>query len=109
MRCRRHNRKIAIQSPTRANNSYGEPIETWAAYATEWAEIKAVKGAETYNGYQEQNTYPVKFTVRYNNATKAINETMRILYDSNYYDIEAVVNYNEMNKEIQIYGKRRGS
>jgi len=105
LRCRRQNRKITIQTPTRTANTYGEPIETWTTYAIRWAEIKAQTGSENFNGYQEVNKYPVEFTIRYDDVTKNISEKMRVSYNSKTYDIEAVVNYNEQNKEIHIYGR----
>jgi len=101
--------RVTIQTPTRTANSYGEPIETFSTFCIRWAEMIAVTGREVFTGSQEVNDYPVVFKLRYDDTTKSITEKMRISYDSKYYDIEAVVNYNDLNKEIHIYGKNRGT
>jgi len=109
LRSRKHNRRIIIERPTLTDDSYGEPIESFATYVARWAQVDASIGKESFNGYQEQNEYPVKFTVRYDSLTKAVTEDMRVNFESKYYDIEAIVNYNHENREIHIYGKNRGT
>jgi SPP1 family predicted phage head-tail adaptor len=106
---RKNNKRITIETPVRVANSYGEPIETFQAYAVRWAKIEGTIGREGFNGYQEINTYPTIFRVRYDELTKDISEKMRVSFDSRYYDIEAVVNYNQENKEVYIYGVYRGT
>lgn len=106
---RRQRHRIIIQTPTRTANAYGEPIETFTTYAERDASVKSVTGREVFNGSQEVNEYPVLFNIRYDQTTKNISEKMRISFDSKYYDIEAVVNYNQMNKEIHLYAKNRGT
>ncbi len=106
---RRLRHKIIIEEPTRTQNSYGEPIETFTTYATRRCDIMTTIGKENFNKFQEFNEHSVVFKVRYDSATKNISEKMRVLYKSKYYDVEGVVNYNEMDKEIHIYGKNRGS
>lgn len=105
MRSRKQRHKITIQSNTRANNAFGEPVETWADYAVRWAEIKAEKGTETFTSDQEVNKHTALFTIRYDSITKLITEDMRVSFNSKIYDIEAAINYNEMNKEIHLYGR----
>lgn len=106
---RRLKHKIIIEEPTRTQNSYGEPVETFTTYATRKANIMTTIGREAFNKFQEFNEHPVVFKVRYDALTKSISPKMRVLYNSKYYDVEGVVNYNEENKEIHIYGKNRGS
>lgn len=106
--CRLRN-KITIETPTRVQNIYGEPIETFTTYAVRQAEVMTTIGKESFNKYQEFNEYPVVFKVRYDSLTKDITEKMRITFNSKIYDVEGVVNFMELNKEIHIYGKNRGS
>ena len=108
-RARHQRHKIIIQTPTRTANAYGEPVETFATFAERYAKIKSVTGREVFNGTQEVNEYPVMFSLRYDATTKAVTEKMRVSFDSKYYDIEAVVNYNELNEEIHVYAKNRGT
>jgi len=106
---RRLKHKITIEEPTRTQNSYGEPIETFTTYITRKCDIMTTIGRENFNKFQEFNENPVVFKVRYDSLTKNISEKMRVSYNSKYYDVEGIVNYNEQNKEIHIYGKNRGT
>ena len=106
---RRLKHKIIIEEPTRTQNAYGEPVESFTTYASRKCDIMTTIGRENFNKFQEFNEYPVVFKVRYDSLTKNISEKMRVLYNSRYYDVEGVVNYNEQNIEIHIYGKNRGS
>ena len=101
--------KITVEEPTRTQDSYGQPIETFTTYVTRRCDIMTTIGKENFNKFQEFNENPVVFKVRYDSLTKNINEKMRILYNSKYYDVEGIVDFNMMNKEIHIYGKNRGS
>lgn len=105
----RLNHKITIETPTRTQNAYGEPIETFTTYATRYAQTMTTIGREGFNSFQEFNEYPVVFKVRYDSLTKNITEKMRILFESRYYDIEGILDFNGMKKEIHIYGKNRGA
>lgn len=106
---RRLKHKITIEEPTRTQNAYGEPIESFTTYANRKADIMTTIGRENFNKFQEFNENPVVFKVRYDSLTKNISEKMRVLYNTKYYDVEGIVNYNEQNIEIHIYGKNRGS
>lgn len=101
--------KITIETPTRTQDAYGQPIETFTTYAVRYAQLMTTIGREGFNKYQEFNEYPVVFKVRYDSLTKDINETMRVTFDSKTYDVEGVVNFMGSDREIHIYGKNRGS
>ena len=101
--------KIIIEEPTRTQNGYGEPVETFITFATRKADIMTTIGKENFNKFQEFNEHSVIFKVRYDSLIITINETMRILYKSKYYDVEGIVDFNMMGKEVHIYGKNRGS
>lgn len=106
---RRLRHSITVEEPGNAQNSYGEPIESFTTYVNRKADIMTTIGREGFNKFQEFNENPVVFKVRYDSLTKHISPKMRVLYNAKYYDVEGVVNYNEQNKEIHIYGKNRGS
>jgi len=66
-------------------------------------------GKENFNKFQEFNEHSVIFKVRFDSLTKNITPKMRVLHYSKYYDVEGIVDFNMMKKEIHIYGKNRGS
>ena len=114
MACKNHigarlKHSITIETPTRTQDAYGQPIETFGTYVKRKCDIMTTIGKENFNKFQEFNEHSVIFKVRYDNLTKDISEKMRVLYNSKYYDVEGIVDFNMMRKEIHIYGKNRGT
>jgi SPP1 family predicted phage head-tail adaptor len=56
--------RVAIQAATVAQDSYGQPIQTWATSTTVWAAVEMMRNAEPYvaNAQAEvaQNWYRVR-------------------------------------------------
>ena len=106
---RRNRYRITVETPTRTANAYGEPVETFTTKCTCYAKVENTIGREAFNGFQEVNEYPFVFRIRYDDTTKTITEKMRVNYNSKYYDIEAVVDFNNEHREIYLYTKNRGT
>ena len=77
-------RRITIQQATEAQDSKGQPIKTWAALATVWAEVIPVGGSEIFQARQVGAETVAKFRIRYRSD---IERKMRVVYDSDNYDI----------------------
>ena len=80
-------RYIVIQNFTEAENTYGEPIKTWATYATIWGEKIEEDGGETIRENQIESKQRITWKVRYNSG---ITNEMRIYFNSVYYNIENI-------------------
>jgi len=80
----RLDRKIVIQVQNFATNAIGEYTTTWDTFHNAFANVQRVSGTETVDADQVTATNKVKFKIRY---FAGINESMRIVYNSNYYDI----------------------
>lgn len=93
----RMTKKITIRSSTRANNSYGEPVETWADFATKWAEVNTKTLAEDFIADKKRTREPIEFRIRY---TSGVTNQMKVVYGGNDYDILSVVNTDLKNKEM---------
>jgi SPP1 family predicted phage head-tail adaptor len=89
----RLDRKIVIENQTFATNSIGEYISTWAVFHTTFASVAKVSGSEKIEADQVTATNKVRFKIRFFNG---IDETMRVLYNGNYYDI---VEIQELDRE----------
>jgi SPP1 family predicted phage head-tail adaptor len=76
--------RITIQQSTPSQDTFGEPILTWATYTRPWAEIKHGSGSEPYSGDQYAAISNVEFKIRYD---AGVNERMRISWDSRLFDI----------------------
>lgn len=80
----RLDRKIVIENFTTAKNSLNETVSTWNTFHTCFAAVQMAGGSETVEADKITAVNKVKFKIRY---FAGINEKMRVLYDSNYYDI----------------------
>lgn len=80
-------RRIVIQELTNAPDEYNQPIPTWSTFATVWASIDDKSGKESYQADQLTATRNTVFNIRY---LSGLRETMRILYNNRYYNIELI-------------------
>jgi SPP1 family predicted phage head-tail adaptor len=80
-------RKITIQNRTTSTNALGEKTDTWATYATMWANFRTMGGKEGQGERQEVAELTNEFRIRY---IPEIVPDMRILFEGTYYDIQSV-------------------
>jgi len=85
--------KIEIQEYIESVNENGYPIEEWTTKHVLWAKIKTVKGSETISAAAEVNTNTYRFIVRYTNG---LNAKHRLIFKGQHYDIQAVLNDDEL-------------
>lgn len=83
--------QIVIQQKSTAQDSYGEPVDTWSTYATVWANIESNRRATDLErfvagvGSERQRT---QYVVRiFNDPTIAV-ASHRVSWGSKFYDIE---------------------
>ena len=93
------NKRITFQSFTTITNDYGFEIQEWADYTTVWASANNLNGREYFAAQAVQAEKTVKFTIRYN---KNINESMRIIFEGNNYDISSIDNIKYGNEFMEI-------
>jgi len=93
---------VIIQSATESFNSSGELILTWATFATVWAEIVPLVGREYFASKQVNAEVSAKVRLRY---TAGITPEMRIIDGTKTYQIEAVINIDNRNKELVLLVK----
>jgi len=93
------NKRIIFQSFTTITNDYGFEIQEWSDFKTVWAGITNLSGREYFAAMQVQAEKTVKFTIRCN---KNINETMRIIFEGNNYDISSIDNIKYGNEFMEI-------
>ena len=109
VRARRLKHKVTIQTPTETQDAYGEPVQTWGTYAIRDAEVIPVSGNEYYVSQQVYSEKAVTFRLRYDNTARQITTKMRVSYDSRTFDIESVINFRELNRDIDLMCVEHGS
>ena len=96
MKIGRLRHKIIIEKPTETTSDTGDVIQSWAEFATVWAEVTPLRGREYWASKQITSEITGKIKIRYLNG---ITQKMRVKFDSRIFNIEAVLNPNEKNIE----------
>lgn len=99
MRAGRLNKKITIQQATDGRSTSGAVEPTWSTYAVAWASVEPATGREFEDSDQVNAEASIKFRIRYKSG---ITNKMRISWDGRVFDITAVLNQYERNREIII-------
>lgn len=90
---------VELQSPSLAQNAYGEPIESWTTYAAVWAAIRPLSAVETPQAPQATPIATHQVTLRY---TTGVTSGHRIKFGTRYLNVESVLNTDERNRELLL-------
>lgn len=91
--------KITFQKLTTTTNENGFEVEAWENYKTIWAAVSNLYGKEYFEAAAVQKENTVKFTIRY---FKALDTSMRMLFQGRQYNIISIDNIKYKNKYIEI-------
>lgn len=91
--------RIEIQYSEIIENEILEKEKTWLPFKKAWAKIKCVGNGRKQIEHKEVLSLKYEITIRY---TKGITTDMRVVYGDRKYNIDHVVNYNELNKELHL-------
>lgn len=100
MRAGRRNTKVLIESKTSTINSYGDPVDTWATFSTQWVEIASQSGKEFLNAKEQNSSVSMVLTSRY---VDGVTPEMRINYGGRYFNILAVFDPFNNREQLKIY------
>lgn len=84
-------------SPSR--NAVGEPDVTWTDWITASASIDPVTGKEPFLAQEHLSVVSHKVRIRYRDGVTA---AMRVKFGTRYFDIKAVLNWAERNRELLL-------
>ena len=88
-----------------ARSTDGAPIVTYSTIlADAWARVAPQKGVELYRDRNRWEVDETDFFIRY--TTVSINPANEVIYNSDVYDIKAVINVDERNRELQLITKK---
>ena len=91
MRIGKLDRKITIQFRSISQNDYGEAVAAFSSSALVWAMIETQpRGKEKVNNGIETSQQSVNFLIRFSSDVDDVTSGDRVLYNSQYYDIESV-------------------
>lgn len=92
--------RVTIQQKTETADAYGGAGSiAWSDYITVWAAVAPLSGREFLEGRNLENEINYRIRIRYRSG---LDPSMRVSWDSRIFDIEAVLNRFEENREIWL-------
>ncbi len=91
--------QVTIQQLVTAPDGLGGTTTTWQAFATRWAAIEPLTGREYFDSQQTTSKVSTRIRLRY---LAGVKPAMRALYGARIYSIEAMINVEEKNRELQL-------
>lgn len=103
MKAGKMDRIVRIEQQVTAQDSFGEPIVTWAVLDTAWAEVSPLRASERFTSQQFSAEVDTRFRLRWRSDVDA---TMRIIHDGAAYDIASVTEIGRR-EGIEIIARSR--
>ncbi len=88
MRAGTLDRRVVIERYTTTQDEVGEPVKTYEAVDTIWAQVLPLRGQERFVAQQEYAEVTTRFRLRHRTD---IDEKMRLVHDGDEYDIMAIL------------------
>jgi len=96
-------RRITIESKTGTQSTTGSVTETWATLATVWAARRIPVASERFRAGQHEGRTVTVWNIRWRDD---LDETMRVSYGGDYYEIDGLVELGRRS-EIDILSARQ--
>jgi head-tail adaptor len=97
---------VTLQRFTAVQDDYGEEVQTWADYGTEWAAVFYGAGAERRQAAMEQGSQAATFEMLSNESTRALTLKDRISFNGVAWDIQGIAPETPKRGEIAITATR---
>ena len=102
MRAGRLRHRVELQENTPTVDARGDPVPDWSTYATVWAAVEPLSGAELVRFQQVQAETTCRVVMRYNADVSADD---KILHDSRTLQVLSVINRDDRNIELELLCK----
>lgn len=93
-----YNHRVQLQKQTGAAGSMTNP-EQWTTVATVWAAFSVYSTKAQADSGRETSEIDTKISIRY---MLGVTEGMRVVYGSRVFNITAVINIKERNRELEL-------
>lgn len=96
--------QITIESPTRTQDSLGEPLLTWSTFATTRASVEPLRGMELIQAAGVEANITHRVTIRFRDGLRP---DMRIRHRGRVLNIVSVSDIEERERRIEIMCKEQ--
>lgn len=91
--------RVEIRRATEARDDFGGVVQSWTLVAKRWASVDPLRGRERFAAQQVQADVTHKVRLRY---TESLMPTDRIVHDGRTFEIGAVLNVSERDREMEL-------
>lgn len=102
MRIGRLKKRVMFQRKAETLDAYGENVGGWSDLVTVSAAVEPIAGREFFAAMQVQNDVTTMIICRYSSAVSGVSTKDRIVFGTNTYDINSIINVRSENREIQF-------
>lgn len=108
MRAGARRTKATIEQNTPTRSGSGEAISAWSTYKTIWCELVQVQGGEVFRSRQAHAEADYVAVYDYQDAP-APTTAMRLNVGGRLFDIKAIDNVAQRNREARLHLRERGA
>jgi len=106
-RASNYRHRIAIQKNTTVRGTTGEAVKGWALFVYRWASVEPLQGRELFAAQQFQSETTVRIKMRYDAKLESLDvRDYQITHtkrgNSKTYDLHAIINPYELDKELHL-------
>jgi SPP1 family predicted phage head-tail adaptor len=95
---------VSIERGVETKNEFGETVAEWQELTKAYAFISPVRGDEKYMSAEKHAEVSHSISMRY---IDSISPKDRIVYGGRVFDIEAVLNLGERNRQLKILAREQ--
>lgn len=90
---------LTIESRETTSDSYGASTESWVVFANVRGAILPISGRELYQADVVNSEISHRVHIRY---IQGVKPSMRVNFNGRILTIDSVINFDEMNKELEL-------
>jgi SPP1 family predicted phage head-tail adaptor len=99
--------RVTIETQAKSQYSTGSIVASWSSFDSVWAAIEPLSGREFFSASQVQSEVNTRIRIRY---LDGVTPKMRVVHDSDYYDVHAVLpNSSGGKREMHLMCIKRGA
>ena len=94
--------RVVFETPTVAQDAFGEPDQTWATLATRWAMVAPLRGQERQNANETMAEVTTRIVTRNDSTMGALAPGDRATWSGHTYDIKEVIARDHRRSQLEI-------
>lgn len=94
--------RVVFEKVTVKQDDFGEPDRSWSTFATRWALIQPMKGAERFSANQVQVDVDHRIVCRSDSTMEKLTAGDRATWNGHEYDIKSIIWRDHTRKEMEI-------